>query len=267
MWIYFEYKSVLDSKRFVVRPFVGGVNAISGETSAVDMGSLLRRKNAPKQDYLVFPEQRWLDGIATRPGLVKQFVATAMAPPRDSPPKGKKAPREKRSTKHRRGKSGQDDSYESEQGPAGASIEWQVTGKDEIGGLQLQIIPTFDVERMWASSVNRFSKLRNTPKYDILKTPEGEGLRSGDTMYIKDLKHIAGSRDMRLGDLLAEAPTTLVAEDVIELEVARDDIPRWIFDVSLDGKPDIAVSLEVSLSISVIVSCLVRLIRPLTIAL
>ncbi len=69
MWIHFQYKSPLDEKKFVVRPFLGGVNGISGESSSGNMGSILRRQNAPQQDYIVLPEQRWLDGIATGPEL------------------------------------------------------------------------------------------------------------------------------------------------------------------------------------------------------
>lgn len=42
-----------------------------------NMSTLLKRQNGigKKQDYVVVPKQPWLDGIATSPGIVKQFVA------------------------------------------------------------------------------------------------------------------------------------------------------------------------------------------------
>src|SRR5271168_839982 len=81
MWINFES---LNNKKFAIRPFLGGVNGISGEASTGNMASLLRQMNplTLKQDYIVLPVQKWLDGIATSPGIVKQFVAANMAPPR-----------------------------------------------------------------------------------------------------------------------------------------------------------------------------------------
>jgi hypothetical protein len=69
------------------------------------MSTFLKSLNgvAPKQDYIVSPNQLWLDGIAIKPGVVRQFVAMPM--------------------------------------DSGYSIERQVTGMDNVGGLQLEIIP------------------------------------------------------------------------------------------------------------------------------
>lgn len=53
-----------------VKVGVGGINAISGE----GWDATLR---ADPQDYLVVPDQPWLDGINTGRGLVRQFVGTA----------------------------------------------------------------------------------------------------------------------------------------------------------------------------------------------
>ncbi|MBO6933444.1 MAG: hypothetical protein JJ863_00665 [Deltaproteobacteria bacterium] len=54
-----------------------------------------------KQDYIVTPPQPWLDGIATGHGTIRQFVATQMG--------------------------------------RGHTVEGQVTGREEVGGLQLKI--------------------------------------------------------------------------------------------------------------------------------
>ncbi|KAE9380184.1 hypothetical protein N431DRAFT_317555, partial [Stipitochalara longipes BDJ] len=96
--------------RYAIRPFVGGVNAISGEPMRPNMATLLKRRNGVKrkQDYVVVQGgdfegkkvgQRWIDGIAVAPGIVRQFVAV---------PLGDKE-----------------------------SVEYQVTGSDGVGGLQL----------------------------------------------------------------------------------------------------------------------------------
>lgn len=264
MWIHFQYKSELDPKRFVIRPFVGGVNGISGEASAGNMGSILRRQNAPTQDYIVLPEQRWLDGIATRPGIVKQFVATVMAPPHRGQPG--ELSRGTGSVKLH-GKSPGDDTDEEAQEHIGASIEWQVTGRDEVGGLQLQIIPTFDVERMCASSVknytgSEFNRPQGARKFDVLKTPEEEGLLAGDMMHVKDMKHVAQSRVKLLGDLLSEAPMELTAQDVVELKADRDGVTQRILNVGLYDMPDTTVTFSVS-SINRKSTC-VRRIRLIT---
>ncbi len=47
---------------------VGRVNAVSGEADEA-------RLHANPQNYVVCPEQPWLDGIHTAPGAIRQFVA------------------------------------------------------------------------------------------------------------------------------------------------------------------------------------------------
>ena len=66
MWIDFSAH-----RKFALKVLLGGVNGISGE--AVDLNKTAQPN--PKQDYVVVPGQPWLDGIATAPGQVKQFVA------------------------------------------------------------------------------------------------------------------------------------------------------------------------------------------------
>ncbi|KAH8734509.1 hypothetical protein BGZ61DRAFT_503188 [Ilyonectria robusta] len=85
-----------------------GVNAISGEPVVENAATTLRRRqklsqNKPIQDYVVVPDQKWLDGIANSTGQVRQFVAMSMG--------------------------------------SGHSIEAQVTGQDVVGGIQVEITP------------------------------------------------------------------------------------------------------------------------------
>lgn len=73
---------------------VGGVNAISGEPWDIPLAT-------DPQNYLVCPDQPWLDGINVGPGLVRQFVATPLG--------------------------------------AGDSVEAQLTGRETRGGIQLRV--------------------------------------------------------------------------------------------------------------------------------
>ena len=66
MWISFTAR-----REFALKVLLGGVNGISGK--AVDLTKTAEPNQ--KQDYVVVPGQRWLDGIATAPAQVKQFVA------------------------------------------------------------------------------------------------------------------------------------------------------------------------------------------------
>lgn len=77
-----------------VKVGVGGVNAITGEPWASGL-------RADPQDYLVCPDQPWLDGIRTAEGTVRQFVAVALG--------------------------------------AGDTVEEQLTGAAEVGGVQIQV--------------------------------------------------------------------------------------------------------------------------------
>src|SRR4029077_1234175 len=85
---------------FAIRIYVGGVNAVTGKACE----SSRAKNNQPQtQDYVVAPEQKWVDGVRTTAGTVRQFVAM----------------------------------------PTGSeySVEKQVTGKESIEGIQMEIIP------------------------------------------------------------------------------------------------------------------------------
>lgn len=103
MWMNFFSK-----ERFAVKVFVGGVNVVSGATYDESEGMKIRRsklysEGESVQDYIVTPQQLWLDGIASDDGTVRQFVAM----PLDS----------------------------------GYTVEAQITGADIVGGLQIEVTP------------------------------------------------------------------------------------------------------------------------------
>jgi hypothetical protein len=74
---------------------IGGVDAISGET--FDPTSL----SATRQDYVVIPDQPWLDGINAGDGFIRQFVAVPLG--------------------------------------EGLTVEGQLTGSEREGGLSLSL--------------------------------------------------------------------------------------------------------------------------------
>lgn len=103
MWINFTCHTP-----FALKVYAGGINAISGlpmvDTAASKAcRQLLRATDQKIQDYIVVPNQNWLDGMATEEGIVRQFVAVPMG--------------------------------------SGYTVEAQLTGQETIGGLQFEIIP------------------------------------------------------------------------------------------------------------------------------
>ena len=77
MWIKFEAKT-----KFALKILLGGVNSISSKAVCSTVGTaqpILEPKDREDyidmQDYIVVPGQPWLDGIATAPDKIKQFVA------------------------------------------------------------------------------------------------------------------------------------------------------------------------------------------------
>lgn len=101
MWIKFSAK-----EPFALKIYVGGVNAISGVPIKEKPEAMMKRlqlSDKVKQDYVVLPDQPWLDGIASDDGRIRQFVAM---------PKG-----------------------------SGYSVEAQVTGEEKIDGMQFELTP------------------------------------------------------------------------------------------------------------------------------
>jgi hypothetical protein len=103
MWMAFRA-----NRPFALKIYVGGVNAVSGFPMVENEKTREKRARMLKegkqiQDYVVTPDQPWLDGIVSEDGKIRQFVAQ---------PKG-----------------------------SGFSVEAQVTGEEKVGGIQIEIIP------------------------------------------------------------------------------------------------------------------------------
>ena len=93
MWLSFDSDS---GYPFAIKVATGKICAVTGDAWA-------ERLNRDPQDYLVVPEQPWLDGYCVEKGLIRQFVAMPLG--------------------------------------AGYTVEEQLTGAAEHGGLQIIAIP------------------------------------------------------------------------------------------------------------------------------
>jgi hypothetical protein len=100
MWLNFD--AGYDEEReasypFAVKIATGKINAVSGQTWTKGLHP------RPAQDYVVVPQQPWLDGYCVEKGIIRQFVAMPLG--------------------------------------AGYTAEEQITGKAEHGGLQIMAFP------------------------------------------------------------------------------------------------------------------------------
>lgn len=99
MWLNFNGRYVTDHGAhypFAVKVAAGKINAVTGESWSDGLAT-------DPQDYMVWPEQPWLDGYCVEQGLIRQFVAMPLG--------------------------------------SGYSAEEQITGLAEFGGLQIVVYP------------------------------------------------------------------------------------------------------------------------------
>lgn len=193
MFLSFESKE----GTYAIRPFVGGVNALTGNTFVPNMATALEQlvPMNRQQDYIVVrPEkdlsQRWLDGVRTSRGKVRQFVAVP--------------------------------------GESSLSIESQITGSNAVGGLQLEIIPRHQTccTTFWHSVSSQDPwcfPLDATPKDlnlspgcrvytdTISKTCYNKSMDRRRMVTVRDIFHDAQTTASRNGDLVSEIANTSTA--------------------------------------------------------
>ena len=99
LWLNFGTKYIMDretSYPFAIKVATGKISAITGKTWQ-------RGLDRNPQNYLVAPEQPWLDGYCVEKGIIRQFVAMPLG--------------------------------------EGYSVEEQLTGMAEFGGIQIEVFP------------------------------------------------------------------------------------------------------------------------------
>lgn len=99
LWLGFDSGYIAD--RETDYPFA--LKVATGKISAITGASWQRGLSRNPQDYLVVPEQPWLDGYCVQKGIIRQFVAMPLG--------------------------------------EGYSVEEQLTGEAEFGGMQIEVFP------------------------------------------------------------------------------------------------------------------------------
>ncbi|KAK2767454.1 hypothetical protein FQN54_003610 [Arachnomyces sp. PD_36] len=149
MWqreaLWIEFNSV-SSKNYALRVSVGGINAVSGNRMDESRDESASAIKGPVQDYVVVPGQQWLDGICVAPGVVRQFVAMPLG--------------------------------------AGYTVEGQKTGEEKHGGLQIEIIPAYQIGlKVWLPEATEDETVETIDSYrrrfDEQWTPSELGLSHG----------------------------------------------------------------------------------------
>jgi hypothetical protein len=149
MWISFRSDTIEERDAeypFAVRIATGKIDAVTGEAWTDGLHGL-------PQDYLVIPEQPWLDGYCVGKGRIRQFVAMALG--------------------------------------AGHTAEEQITGKAEYGGLQVIAFPMkaeafyrrfpLTTEEMERRILFNRNAVGDEPRFPSLPAP-GMGLAPGGRM-------------------------------------------------------------------------------------
>lgn len=101
MWLHFKPKIVRDRRHAGSLKYPFAVKIAAGKQSAVTGDTWT--KKLKKGDYLVCPPQQWLDGFVVEEGVIRQFVAMPLG--------------------------------------MGVTVEEQLTGEAEWGGLQIEVLP------------------------------------------------------------------------------------------------------------------------------
>jgi hypothetical protein len=144
MWLHFDSDYLMAHETaypFALKIATGKINAVTGE-------SWRNGLRAAPQDYLVAPEQPWLDGYCVEEGFIRQFVAMPLG--------------------------------------AGYSAEEQITGEAEHGGLQIIVYPMKRsvFERRFPKRAQRIDRLACATLYDVCEAADGAamGLAPGGRM-------------------------------------------------------------------------------------
>jgi len=141
MWMGFRVdpSTAILTRHAAVKVAAGKVNAVSGKawTDKLEKpeDAVVGGKD-PVQDYMVVPGQPWLDGFNTGDSVVRQFVAMPLG--------------------------------------MGYTVEKQVTGKEDVGGIQIAVYP---------AKQGAIPEPRNTGMYPGISGSMAEYKTSGPVLY------------------------------------------------------------------------------------
>jgi hypothetical protein len=149
LWIYFRA-----GYPFAVKVAAGKINAVTGE-------AWFEGLQADPQNYVVLPEQPWLDGFAVRRGIIRQFVAIPLG--------------------------------------TGYSVEEQLTGTAEVGGLQLQVYPLKAEVYFRSKVLPRMAKSYEDLVWELVTLPASEEIRLCSTRVFEAMPCAMSTASMGLG--------------------------------------------------------------------
>ncbi|KAH6868018.1 integral membrane protein [Alternaria rosae] len=168
---------------YKIKIYVGGVNVVSAEPALETKATAVRRQvrlgkapadataASPLQDYIVVPQQKWIDGVANGDGTVRQFIAM----PSNS----------------------------------GTSVEAQITGQEATAGIQIEVTPyklssprPFPGEpiQIFLKQLNGTTKTFNVTRLEPianfkLRIREATGIPTQDMRLIYAGKQLEDARD------------------------------------------------------------------------
>jgi hypothetical protein len=144
MWLNFDDRGPYVGPSFpvAIKVAAGKINAVSGEAWRAGL-------NRDPQDYMVSPQQPWLDGFAVKPGVIRQFVAMPLG--------------------------------------EGYTVEQQISGKEEWGGLQIQVVPLRKhvwqkLRAAWDEQQRGMDRLAEQGARFSIASPRPMGLGAGGLM-------------------------------------------------------------------------------------
>ena len=140
MWINFHGDYY---RPYAIKVGAGNIDALTGKIWDDDLEAR-RRLSAKKQNYLVVPTQRWLDGFKAGRGFIKQFVAMPLG--------------------------------------MGYTVEGQLTGSEDFGGLQFVLIKAHPEKLPQRPAYDQSRILRGGMVMDGGDWHAGSGLTFGATM-------------------------------------------------------------------------------------
>ena len=139
MWLHFGGGWDDEAYPFAVKIATGKINVVTGEAWSHGL-------NADPQDYVVIPEQPWVDGYCVKKGIIRQFVAAPLG--------------------------------------QGYTAEEQITGEADHGGLQIVVYP-MKAERYEAMRRSRVNVRREGLVCAESAAPAPMGLAPGGRMRQK----------------------------------------------------------------------------------
>ncbi|KAH3745317.1 ubiquitin multi-domain protein [Pelomyxa schiedti] len=189
MWMSFN-----SSRSAAVKICIGGVNAVTGGNGT---GRLAEKG---EQDYMVCPQQPWLDGIHVSPDVIRQFVAMPLG--------------------------------------SGYTVEGQLTGKEEVGGLEIRVYPKM-LRHFEAFAIGK-PEADSRVRLDITKTPRELGLQEGDLVCLKS-REFERTRPARLADIVPKTGNrvTFSCSGTAEFEIKIRTLTAKQFEVTVESSSTI----------------------------